>query len=146
MKALSGTLALKFGILAASVTASMALLSACEKHLPPPPADRPILVIFKEPGVKTRADLEHVVKPAFEAVGEDFCNVYGYDDQGHQKWHVGHLSLKMTAAVRSEAAGNPAPADPMNLVQRVAFADLDQAQTTFSTINSTATLTPTPTP
>ncbi|PYI63903.1 MAG: hypothetical protein DMF07_08520 [Verrucomicrobia bacterium] len=143
MKALSGTFALKFGILGASVAASIILISACEKSVPPPSGNRPILVIFKQPGVPTKAESEKV-KKAFEDLGEDFCNVDYYGNNIVQ-WHVGHLSLKMTSAVRSEAAASSESADPTHLLQKVAFTDLDQAQQTFSTINSTATPTPTPT-
>lgn len=91
----------------------------------------------------TKAESEKV-KKAFEDLGEDFCNVDYYGNNIVQ-WHVGHLSLKMTSAVRSEAAASSESADPTHLLQKVAFTDLDQAQQTFSTINSTATPTPTPT-
>jgi hypothetical protein len=41
----------------------------------------------------------------------------------------------MIGAIRSDAGGNPAPADPTNLMQKVQFADLDESQQFFSTIN-----------
>lgn len=151
MKTISGTLPLKPIALAASVTVLIILISGCEKSPPGEgrdhpnliTADRPVFVIFHEPGVKTKGDLNTIVKPAFQKLGEHFCNVKAYHDNGSFAWQLGDLpALKMTSATRSGAAEASAAADPVNLVQRVAFATLDDAQTLFSTINPT----PTPTP
>jgi hypothetical protein len=134
MKALSGTFALKLGILAASVTASIVLISACQTtaHLD---IDKPIHVLMIEPGMKVRAS-SGVVQKAFDDLikkhGEKVCFVDYYDKNQHKEWH---RPLTMTGAVHSGAAGNRVPADPMNLMQKVAFADLDESQKFFSTIN-----------
>jgi hypothetical protein len=143
MKTPSGTFVLKLGILAASVTASIVLISACWKasFLT---GGSPILVIMDATGVKTRAaskDVENAFDDLIRKHGEGVCNVdYYVDDK--KKWHKGNRKLIMTRATRSEAARTPAPADPTNLMQKVAFADLDESQQFFSTINPT----PTPTP
>ncbi len=138
MKAPSGTFALKFGILAASVTASIVLISACEKSRPPATGEPPVVFCMNPPGVKVKASLK-VVEDAFKQLiakhGEKVCNVDYYDKPDHRDWHQGKGLLCMTSAVRSEAAGTPAPADPSHLVQRVAFDTLDEAQQFLSTIN-----------
>ncbi|SRR6266480_2172674 len=149
MKALSGTFTLKFRILGASFTASMALLSACEKSPAPVTENSPIVVCMNPPGVHVKAASD-VVEGEFQRLiakhGDQVCNVnYHKNDPNRPDWQKGRGPLCMRSAVRSEAAASPAPADPMNLVQRVAFADLDEAQQTLSTINSTAMPTPTPT-
>ncbi len=141
MKTPSGTFALKLVILAASVTASIVLISACLKASLLTGGD-PILIIFDADGVKTRASSD-VVEKAFDDLigkhGKDVCNVDYYDKDhphlGNPAWHKGNRGLTTRHAIRSKAAGNPAPADPTNLSQKVAFADLDEAQKTFSTIN-----------
>jgi hypothetical protein len=71
------------------------------------------------------------------------CNV-GYYDKDHPQlgkpaWSRGTLKLTMIGAVHSEAAGNPSAADPINLVMKVAFTDLDEEQKFSSTINPTPT-------
>jgi hypothetical protein len=136
MKTLSGTFALKLVILAASVTVSIVLISACLKASLLTGGD-PILMIMDGHGVKTRASSEDVAK-AFDKLikdhGEGVCNVdYYVDDK--KKWHKGNRKLTTTGAIRSETAQTPAPADPTNLMQKVAFADLDEEQTFLSTIN-----------
>jgi hypothetical protein len=147
MKIPSGTFALKLGILAASVTASIVLISACWKASFLTGGD-PILMIMDAHGVKTRASSE-VVENAFDKLigkhGQGVCNVdYYVDDQ--KKWHKGNRKLTTTGVIRSEAARTPAPADPSNLVMKVAFANLDEEQEFLSTINPTPTSTPAPTP
>jgi hypothetical protein len=131
MKTPSGTFALKLGILAASVTASIVLISACQTI----GIDKPIHVLMIEPGMKVRASSQDVQK-AFDNLikkhGEKVCFVDYYDKNQHKEWH---RPLTMTGAVHSEAAGNPVPADPVNLMQKVAFANLDESQKFFSTIN-----------
>jgi hypothetical protein len=145
MKTPSGTFVLKLGILAASVTASIVLISACWKASLLTGGD-PILMIMDAHGVKTRASSD-VVEKAFDDLigkhGQGVCNVdYYVDDK--KIWHKGNRKLTTTGVIRSEAARTPAPADPTNLMQKVAFADLDEEQTTLSTINPTPTPTPTP--
>jgi hypothetical protein len=141
MKTPSGTFALKLVILAAGVSASIVLISACWKasFLT---GGKPILIIFDADGVKTRAPSK-VVEDAFDGLigkhGEGVCNV-DYYDQNLRKWHKGNLHLTLTGAIHSTAAGNPTPADPTHLMQKVQFTDLDESQNFFSTIN------PTPTP
>ena len=147
MKTPSGTFVLKLGILAASIAASIVLISACWKASLLTGGD-PILMIMDANGVKTRASSD-VVEKAFDKLitdhGEGVCNVdYYVDDK--KKWHKGNRGLTTTHAIRSKAAENPAPADPTNLMQKVAFADLDEEQTFLSTINPTPTPTPAPTP
>lgn len=141
MKTPSGTFALKLAILAASVTALIVLISACWKASILTGGD-PILIIMDADGVKTRASSD-VVQKAFDELigkhGENVCNV-DYYEENKKRWHKGNRGLTTTHAIRSKAAGNPTPADPSNLMQRVAFADLDESQQFFSTIN------PTPTP
>jgi hypothetical protein len=152
MKTPSGTFALKLVVLAAGVTASIVLISACWKASFLTGGD-PILIIFDADGVKTRASSD-VVEKAFDELigkhGENVCKVDYYDKDhphlGNPAWHKGNRGLTTTHAIRSKAAENPTPADPTNLVMKVAFADLDEAQTFSSTINPTPTPTPTPTP
>jgi hypothetical protein len=152
MKTPSGTFVLKLGILAASVTASIVLISACWKASLLTGGD-PILMIMDAHGVKTRAPSK-VVEDAFADLigkhGEGVCNVDYYDAAhphlGNPAWHKGNRKLTTTGAIRSEAARTPASEDPTNLMQKVAFADLDEEQTTLSTINPTPTPTPSPTP
>jgi hypothetical protein len=138
MKTPSETFALKFGILAAGATASIVLISACEKSPPPATGNPPIVICMNEPGVKVKAPSDDV-KKAFDDLivkhGEKVCNVDYYDKPDHRDWQRGKGPLCMISAVRSEAAGNPAPADPSHLVQRVAFDTLDEAQQLLSTIN-----------
>lgn len=150
MKTLSGTCVLKLVILAASATPSIVLISACERSqrsLAPAGNAPPILIIMSEPGVKVRASSDDVEK-AFDNLiskhGENVCNVDYYDKDQKKLWHRGNRELTMTSAMRSEAAGNPASADPTNLTQKVAFDSLDESQTFFSTINPTPTPTPAP--
>jgi hypothetical protein len=136
MKTPSGTFALKLVILAASVTASIVLISACWKASLLTGGD-PILMIMDGHGVKTRASSD-VVEKAFNDLigkhGQGVCNVdYYVDDK--KIWHKGNRGLTTTHAIRSKAAENPTPADPTNLVMKVAFADLDEEQTFVSTIN-----------
>jgi len=138
MKTLSGTFALKLVILAAGVTASIVLISACWKASFLTGGD-PILVIMDGDGVKTRASSD-VVGKAFDDLirkhGEGVCNVNYYKNDPHRPdWHKGNRGLTTTHAIRSKAAGNPTPEDPTNLVMKVAFADLDESQQFFSTIN-----------
>jgi hypothetical protein len=136
MKTLSGTFALKLVILAAGVTASIVLISACWKASFLTGGD-PILIIMDADGVKTRASSENVEK-AFDKLigkhGENVCNVDYYEDN-KKRWHKGNRGLTTRHAIRSKAAENPTPADPTNLVMKVAFADLDESQQFFSTIN-----------
>ncbi|HEU5248161.1 MAG TPA: hypothetical protein VFU09_13815 [Candidatus Udaeobacter sp.] len=146
MKTPSGTFALKLVILAASVTASIVLISACWKASFLTGGD-PILIIFDADGVKTRApsaDVEKAFDDLIKKHGEGVCNVDYYKDN-KKLWHKGNRGLTTRHAIRSTAAGNPAPADPSNLVMKVAFADLDEEQEFLSTINPTPTPTPTPT-
>jgi hypothetical protein len=136
MKTPSGTFALKLGILAASVTASIILISACWKasFLT---GGRPILIIMDADGVKTRApsaDVEKAFDDLIKKHGDKVCNIDYYKDN-KKLWHKGNRGLTTTHAIRSKAAGNPTPADPTNLVMKVAFADLDESQQFFSTIN-----------
>jgi hypothetical protein len=145
MKTPSGTFALKLVVLAAGVTASIVLISACWKasFLT---GGKPILVIFDADGVKTRApsaDVEKAFDDLIKKHGDKVCNVDYYKDN-KKLWHKGNLSL--IGGFRSEAAGSPTPADPSNLVMKVQFADLDESQQFFSTINPTPTPTPTPPP
>ena len=138
MKTLSGTFVFKFGILAASATASIVLVSACEKSPAPATGNPPIVICMNEPGVKVKASsqaVEDEFKHLIGKHGEKVCNVDYYDKPDHKDWHQGKGPLCMTSAVHSEAAGNPAPADPSHLVQRVAFDTLDEAQQFLSTIN-----------
>jgi hypothetical protein len=134
MKTLSGTFALKLVILAAGVTASIVLISACQTTADFG-IDKPIHVFMIEPGMKVRASSGDVQK-AFDNLikkhGEKVCFVDYYDKNQHKEWH---RPLTMTGAVHSGAAGNRVPADPINLVMKVAFADLDESQKFFSTIN-----------
>jgi len=134
MKTPSGTFALKLVILAASAAASIVLLSACWKLLFLG-TKKPILIFMGEPGMKVRAPSE-VVEKAFDDLikkrGAKVCNVDYYDENQQKKWH---RPLTMTGAVRSKESGNPTPVDPINLMQKVAFADLDESQQFFSTIN-----------
>jgi hypothetical protein len=143
MKTPSGTFALKLVILAAGVSASIVLISACWKATILA-GDHPILMIMDKDGVKVRGSSE-VVQKAFDDLiqkrGKDVCDVDYYDEHQQKKWH---RPLTMTGAVRSKAAGNPPPADPMNLLQKVAFADLDESQQFLSEINPTPTPTHTP--
>jgi len=143
MKPPSGTFALKLVVLAAGVTASIVLLSACWKLLFLG-TKKPILIFMGEPGMKVRASSE-VVEKAFDDLikkhGPKVCNVDYYDENQQKKWH---RPLTMTGAVGSKESGNPAPADPTNVLQKVQFADLDEAQTFFSTVNPTPTPTPPP--
>jgi hypothetical protein len=145
MKTPSGTFALKLVILAAGVSASIVLISACWKSSILT-GGKPILIIFDADGVKTRASSE-VVEKAFDNLiekhGDKVCNVDYYKDN-NKLWHRGNLHLTMIGAIRSDAGGNPAPADPSNLLQKVKFADLDETQTFFSTINPTPTPPPSP--
>ena len=139
MKTPSGTFALKFGILAASVTALIVLVSACEKSPAPATGNPPIVICMNEPGVKVKASSQ-AVEDAFKHLigkhGEKVCNVdYYHDHPDRPDWHQGQGRLCMTSAVRSEAGGTPAPADPSHLVQRVAFDTLDEAQQFLSTIS-----------
>jgi hypothetical protein len=143
MKTPSGTFALKLVILAAGVSASIVLISACWKAAILAGA-HPILMIMDKDGVKVRASSE-VVQKAFDDLiqkrGKDVCDIDYYDEHQQKKWH---RPLTMTGAVRSKAAENPPPADPMHLLQKVAFADLDESQQFFSEINPTPTPTPAP--
>jgi hypothetical protein len=139
MKTPSGTFALKFGILAASVTALIVLVSACEKSPAPATGNPPIVICMNEPGVKVKASSPAVEKAFDDLIakhGKEVCNVdYYHDHPDRPDWHRGQGRLCMTSAVRSEAGGTPAPADPSHLVQRVAFDTLDEAQQFLSTIN-----------
>ncbi len=138
MKTLSGTFVFKLVILVAIATASIVLVSACEKSPAPATGNPPIVICMNEPGVKVKASSK-VVEDAFKQLiakhGEKVCNVDYYDKPDHRDWHQGKGPLCMTSAVHSEAAGNPAPADPSHLVQRVAFDTLDEAQQFLSTIS-----------
>src|SRR5947207_2668592 len=81
MKTPSGTFALKLVILAAGVTASIVLISACLKASLLTGGD-PILMIFDADGVKTRASSEDVAKAFDDLIGKhgkDVCNVDYYD-------------------------------------------------------------------
>ena len=131
MKALSGTFALKLMILVAGVTAS--IISGCETIIVA--IDKPIIIKMNEPGMKVSA-LSKDVQDAFDKLiakhGPNVCNVDYYDKNQHLEWH---RPLTMTGAVRSKVSGNPAPADPINLMQKVAFANFDEAQKFFSSIN-----------
>jgi hypothetical protein len=126
MKTLSGTFPLKLGILAASVAASTVLISACQKSSVLPNQDHPILILFLPPGAPTERD-EGEVRKAFQNLGPDNCNVDYYDKNQVKKWHEGNLHLTMTGAVRSEASGNQASVDPVNVLQKAAFTSVDQA-------------------
>ena len=126
MKIPSGTFALKLLTLAASATASIVLISACQKSSVSAKEDQPILIKFRPPGAKASED-DNRVREAFQKLGPDNCNVDYYDKDQNKKWHEGNLQLTMTGAVRSEAAGNQASVDPVNLLQKVAFSDLEQA-------------------
>jgi len=132
MKTPSGTFALKLVILTAGVTASIVLVSACQKSAILV-TDKPVLILMKEPGVKVRAsgDVEKAFDALIEKHGKKVCNVDDYDEKQQKKWH---RPLKVTGAVRSEAAGNPAPADPVHLLQKVAFDTLDDATDFLSKI------------
>jgi hypothetical protein len=143
MKTLSGTFALKLVILTAGVTASIVLVSACRKSAILA-TDKPILILMNEPGVRARASSEDVEKAFDDLIkkhGKKVCNVDYYDEKQQKKWH---RPLTLTGAERSETSGNPAPADPVHLLQKVAFDTLDESQQFFSTINPTPTPTPTP--
>ena len=136
MKTPSGIFAFKLVILAASVTASIVLISACSKASFLTGGD-PILIIFDADGVKTRASSENVEKAFDDLIkkhGDKVCNVDYYKDN-KKLWHKGNRGLTTTHAIRSQAAGNPTPADPTSLMLKVAFADLDESQQFFSTIN-----------
>lgn len=138
MKNPSGTFALKLLILAASATAPVVLISACGFSPVSVTEKTPILIVMDEPGVRVRASSDKV-KGAFDNLigkhGENVCNVDYYDKDQKKLWHKGNRGLTMTHAVRSKAAGNPTPVDPINLMQKVAFNDLDESQQFFSTIN-----------
>jgi hypothetical protein len=133
MKTLSGTFALKLGTLAAGATASIVIISACQKSVVPANGERPVFVIFLPPGAKTSDD-ENKVRLAFQNLGQDNCNVDYYDQRQVKKWHEGHLHLTMTGAVHSEASGNQASVDPINVTQKIAFTSLDEATNFFSQI------------
>jgi hypothetical protein len=139
MKTPSETFALKFGILAASATASIVLISACEKSRPPATGEPPVVFCMNPPGVKVKASSQAVEKAFDDLIakhGKEVCNIdYYHDHPDRPDWHRGQGRLCMTSAVRSEAGGTPAPADPSHLVQRVAFDTLDEAQQFLSTIN-----------
>jgi hypothetical protein len=118
----------------------------------PTPTPRPILVIFDGTGTTVSADLDKTVKPAFESLAT-FCKIKAYKTDGSFAWAVGNLptptpcaALKMTSAIRSDAAGSPGPSDPVNLMHRVAFANLDDMQQFFSKINPQPSPSPSPTP
>src|SRR6266498_591327 len=132
MKTPSGTFALKLLILTAGVTASIVLVSACQKSAILV-ADKPVLIHMKKPGVKVRAseDVKKEFDKLIESHGKDVCNVDYYDETQQRKWH---RPLKVTGAVRSEAAGKPTPADPVHLLQKVAFDTLDDATDFLSKI------------
>ena len=135
MKTPSRTFALKLVILAVSVTASIVLISACKKPLVLPTDERPILIIFDAHGVKTTKTPDEV-KDACNKLsksGKGLCEIDYYDNEGHKRFHEAP-GLAMTGAVRSEAAGNPASADPVNLSQKVAVATLDDATDFLSQI------------
>ncbi|HEU5238412.1 MAG TPA: hypothetical protein VFU37_14860 [Pyrinomonadaceae bacterium] len=129
MKILSGTFALKLVILAASAVASIVLISACKKSLILPTNERPILIIFDAGGVKTTKTPEEVQNACrdLNKSGKGLCEIDYYDNEGHKRFHEDTRSLTMTRAVRSEAAGNQASADPINVMQKVAVATLDDA-------------------
>jgi hypothetical protein len=133
MKALSGTFVLKLMILVAGVAASIVLISACETIIVA--IDKPILIKMNEPGMKVSASSTRVQKEFDKLIakhGPNVCNVDYYDKNQHLEWH---RPLAMTGAVRSKVSGNPAPADPINLMQKVAFTNFDEAQKFFSAIN-----------
>ncbi|HZR06882.1 MAG TPA: hypothetical protein VFA61_13730 [Candidatus Udaeobacter sp.] len=138
MKTRSGTFVFKLGILLATVTVSIVLICACELSPVQATEKTPLLIIMAEPGVAVRAPSQ-AVETAFKKLigkhGENVCNVDYYDKDQHKLWHQGNRSLTMTHAVRSKAAESSTPADPTNLMQRVAFDTLDESQTFFSTIN-----------
>ena len=127
MESPSGTFALKLGILAASVTASIVLISACQKSSVLVNEDHPILIIFMPPGANVAKHTEAEVRTAFQNLGQAMCNVDYYDKNQVKKWHEGNLHLTMTGAVRSEASGNQASVDPVNVTQKAVFGTLDQA-------------------
>jgi hypothetical protein len=139
MKTLSGTFVFKLVILVAIATASIVLVSACEKSPAPATGNPPIVICMNEPGVKVKASSQAVEKAFDDLIakhGKEVCNVdYYHDHPDRPDWHRGQGRLCMTSAVRSEAGGTPAPADPSHLVQRVALDTLDEAQQFLSTIN-----------
>lgn len=133
MKALSGTFALKLMILVAGVAASIVLISGCETIIVA--IDKPLLIKMNEPGTKVSASSKRVQEEFDKLIakhGPTVCNVDYYDKNQNLEWH---RPLTMTGAVHSKAAGNPAPADPINLMQKVFFANFDEAQKFFSAIN-----------
>ena len=131
MKTLSGTFAFKLVILAASATASIVLISACQNYAAL--AGRPILIHFMPPGMKTSDD-EDKVREAFQKLGPHNCNVDYYDKNQVKKWHEGDLHLTMTGAIHSETSKKQASADPINVLQKAAFATLDEATDFLSKI------------
>jgi len=130
MKTLSGTFVLKLVILVASAVASIVLISACKKSLILPTNQRPILMIMDAGGVKTTKPPDDVKKACSDLnqyAGMLVCELAYYDKDGRQVFHEDKRSLTMTRAVRSETAANPAAADPINVTQKVVFANLDEA-------------------
>jgi hypothetical protein len=128
MRTPSRTVALKLGILAVGATASIILTSACKKSLILPTNERPILIIFDAGGVKTTKTAHEVQDECskLNGSGKGLCEIDYYNEKGEKVFHE-TPSLTMTRAVRSEAAGNPASADPANLTQKVAVDTLDTA-------------------
>jgi hypothetical protein len=137
MKTLSGTFPFKLVILAAIAAVSIVLISAFGQPGGPGKNGKPILIIMKEPGVKVTRSSEDVEKEFTELIknhGESVCNVDYYDKDQVKKWHQGNRKLTMISAVRSEAGGDPAPVDPIHLVQQIAFDKLGDATDFLTTI------------
>lgn len=120
----------KLGILTVAVTALIVLVSASKKSLVLPTKDRPILVVFGGGGVRTTkppGDIQKACSELNKNAGKAVCEI-AYYDKGHGVFHEGRLT--MTHAERSEAAGNPPPADQTdvdNFMQKSAFTTLDEA-------------------
>ena len=129
MKTQSGTFALKLVILAANAVTSIVLFSACKKSLILPTNERPILIIFDAAGVKTTKTPDEVQKACRDLnnSGKGLCEIDFYNAKGDKLFHESTRSLTMTRAVRSEAAANPASADPVHLMQKATVDTLDTA-------------------
>jgi hypothetical protein len=127
MKTPSGTFALKLVILAVGATASIILISACKKLLPT--ADRPILILFDGGGVRTNKTPDEVQNACrnLNKSGKGLCEIDYFNAKGEKLFHESSRSLTMTGAVRSEAAGNKASADPVHLMQKAVVDTLDTA-------------------
>jgi len=130
MKIPSGAFALKFGILATSLTASIILISACwEKSF----IEKPVLIIMSSPGVKTTKNPDEVQAAcrALNESGKGVCEIAFYTD-GREVFHEGKVT--MTRAVQPETGGTPASASRNSVIQKVAFDTLDDATDFLSKI------------